>query len=286
MTATEARSPIGWLVLPAALTVLAFLAAPMALLFRFSLNRHSPTEFMVEALTLANYARFFADTYYAEVMLTTIRVAATCTLVTLILAFPPAYILARMQGRWKSPLTIITIFPLLVGNVVRAAGWMGVMGDRGAINATLMGLGITTAPTRLLYTEFAVTTGIIAVVLPYMILTLASVIEGIAPALEEAAGNLGAPPFTVFRRVVLPLALPGVAAGTALVFILCMNAYATPVLLGGPQFKMMAPAVADQFNRTINWPFGGALAFILMTATMLLTVTATVLLRGKAGGRQ
>jgi putative spermidine/putrescine transport system permease protein len=85
-----------------------------------------------------------------------------------------------------------------------------------------------------------------------------------------------------FRRVVLPLALPGVAAGTALVFILCMNAYATPVLLGGPQFKMMAPAVADQFNRTINWPLGGALAFILVAVTMALTLLATRLLAGRA----
>jgi putative spermidine/putrescine transport system permease protein len=89
---------------------------------------------------------------------------------------------------------------------------------------------------------------------------------------EEAASNLGAPGFTVFRRVVLPLALPGVAAGSVLVFVLCMNTYATAVLLGGPRFKMMAPAVYDQFVRGTNWPFGAALAFILLSITLVLTI--------------
>lgn len=276
------RSPIAWLAIPAALSVLAMLAAPMALLFRYSFNRHTPRDFMVEAFTLDNYAKFFSDSYFIEVMGTTIRVAMTSTLVSLVLAFPCAYLLARTQSRWKSQLVMLTIFPLLVGNVVRAAGWLGMLGERGVVNAALVGSGLVDAPVRILYTEFAVVLGIVAVVLPYMILTLASVIEGIAPALEEAAANLGAPPFTVFRRVVLPLALPGVAAGTALVFILCMNAYATPVLLGGPQFKMMAPAVADQFNRTINWPLGGALAFILVSVTLVLTLAATLALNRRA----
>lgn len=282
MTAARAPSPLALLALPALLTVLAALAAPMALLGRYSFNRHTPRDFMVEAFTLENYAKFFSDSYFIEVMGTTVRVATVSTLVALVMAFPPAYLLARTQSRWKSQLVMLTIFPLLVGNVVRAAGWLGMLGERGVINAALVGAGITSAPIRILYTEFAVTLGIVAVVLPYMILTLASVIEGIAPALEEVAANLGAAPMVAFRRVVLPLALPGVAAGTALVFILCMNAYATPVLLGGPQFKMMAPAVADQFNRTINWPLGGALAFILVAVTMALTLLATRLLAGRA----
>jgi putative spermidine/putrescine transport system permease protein len=285
MTAT--RCPIAALALPALLTVLAVLAAPMALLARYSFNRFSTTEFMVEAFTLENYAKFFEDRYFIDVMGTTIRVAGASTLAALVLAFPAAYLLARTQSRFKSQLVMLTVFPLLVGNVVRAAGWLGMLGERGMINAALVGSGITAAPVKILYTELAVTLGIVAVVLPYMILTLASVIEGIQPALEEAAGNLGAGPLTVFRRIVLPLALPGVAAGTALVFILCMNAYATPVLLGGPQFKMMAPAVADQFNRTINWPLGGALAFILVAVTMLLTLLATrVLSRRAMRGRE
>jgi putative spermidine/putrescine transport system permease protein len=149
---------------------------------------------------------------------------------------------------------------------------MALLGRDGAINAFLGWLGIIDEPLTLLYTEGAVVVGIVAVVAPYMILTLAAVIEGIPRQVEEAAANLGAAPLTTFRRVVLPLAMPGVVAGSVLVFILCMNAYATPVLLGGPQFKMMAPAVYDQFVRGTNWPFGAALAFILLVVTLALTL--------------
>lgn len=266
------------LVVPATLLVVAFLAAPLAVLFRYSLNRYSPREFMIDAVTAENYIRFFTDAYFIGVLATTVQVAAVCTVVSLLFAFPLAYLLARTDSRWKSALVIAVVFPLMVGNVVRAAGWMAVLGNDGIINHGLLRLGLVEQPVRLMYTPFAVYVGIIAVVLPYMILTLQSVIEGIGRDVEEAAGNLGAGPMTVFRRVLLPLSLPGVIAGSTLVFILCMNAYATPVLLGGPQFKMMAPALYDQFVRTTNWPFGAALAFILMTSTLVLTVIGTTVL--------
>lgn len=268
------------LVLPAGLLVLALLAAPMAILFRISLNRFSPTELMVEALTLDNYTQAFRDPYYQNVLSSTLLMAFACTLIALAVGFPAAYSLARMQSRWKSVVTILTLFPLFVGNVIRSAGWLALLGTDGAINATLKGTGIVSSSFQMMYTTGAVVVGIVAVVLPYMILTLAAVIEGIPRQTEEAAANLGARPITVFRRVVLPLAMPGVAAGSVLVFILCMNAYATPVLLGGPQFKMMAPAVYDQFVKSNNWPFGAALAFLLLFVTLTLTaVGSTVLAR-------
>ncbi|EFH13439.1 ABC transporter permease [Teichococcus cervicalis] len=269
------------LVLPAGLLVFTLLVAPMLLLARISLNRFSPTELMVEATSAENYLRALQDPYYQQVLLTTLGVALGCTLLALALGFPAAYWLARMESRWKSMATILVLFPLLVGNVVRAAGWMALLGNEGAINATLRGLGLISAPLPLLYNAGSVVVGIVAVVLPYMILTLSAVIEGIPRQAEEAAANLGAKPMTVFRRVVLPLALPGVAAGSVLVFILCMNAYATPVLLGGPQFKMMAPAVYDQFVRGNNWPFGAALAFILLAVTLVLTVVGSTFLGRK-----
>lgn len=266
------------LLIPATLLVLMLMVAPMLLLARYSLNLYSPTELMIEAVTPANYVAAVTDPYYRDVLGTTLQVAALCTLISLAAAFPAAYTLARMRGRWKSMLVLLTVFPLLVGNVVRAAGWMTLLGNTGVVNAGLRGLGLTSGPVQLIYTPGAVVAGIVTVVLPYMILTLASVIEGIPRTVEEAASNLGARPVTVFRRVVFPLALPGVIAGCALVFILCMNAYATPVLLGGPQFKMMAPAVYDQFVRTTNWPFGAALAFILLGVTLGLTLAGSALL--------
>jgi putative spermidine/putrescine transport system permease protein len=267
------------LILPATLLVLLMMVAPMVLLFRYSLNLYSPTELMIEAFTARNYISALTDPYYREVMFTTLRVAFFSTLIALAAGFPAGYALARMQGRWKAALTLLTVFPLMVGNVVRAAGWMTILGNTGVVNAALRASGILKEPVQLMYTSGTVMAGIVTVVLPYMILTLASVIEGIPRSVEEAALNLGARPLTVARRVIFPLALPGVVAGSALVFILCMNAYATPVLLGGAQFKMMAPAVYDQFVRTTNWPFGAALAFILLAVTLGLTMAGSALLQ-------
>jgi len=138
----------------------------------------------------------------------------------------------------------------------------------------LMWLGVIREPLQIMYTEFAVVVGIVAVNLPFVVLTLQAVLEGVERPLEEAALGLGAGPLRMFRHVLLPLALPGVIAATILSFILAMNAYATPVLLGGPTFHMMGPTVYDQFAGLTNWPFGAALAFVLMTATLLLTVTS------------
>jgi putative spermidine/putrescine transport system permease protein len=267
------------LAVPATLLVATIIGLPLVLLFRYSLNQYDRYDMMREALTLDNYAAIFRDAFFRNVLLRTILVAAISTAMALMLALPVAYFIARAPARFKSALIILVVFPLLVGNLVRAAGWMAVMGNRGFVNQLLLGLGVIEEPLEILYTPTAVVIGIIAVVLPFMTLVLQSVLEQIDPSLEEAAGNLGARPLTAFRRVVLPLAMPGVIAGTVLVFILCMNAYATPVLLGGPRFHMMAPQVYEQITGQSNWPFGGALAFILMATTLVLTVASTQLMQ-------
>jgi putative spermidine/putrescine transport system permease protein len=228
---------------------------------------------MIETVSLDNYIKFFSDSYYTTVFWTTIWVAVVCTLVCLVLGFPLAYVLARTQSRHKNIMIMLVVMPLFVGNAVRAAGWMTLFGSRGFLSVSLQEVGLTDGPTEIMFTTQAVIIGIIAVNLPFMVLTLQSVIEGIDRAVEEAAFSLGATPMTMFRRVLWPLALPGIIAGTILTFILGMNAYATPVLLGGPEFKMMAPLVFGQFQLN-NWPFGAAVAFILMTTTLLLTAAA------------
>ncbi|MFB9269969.1 ABC transporter permease [Bradyrhizobium erythrophlei] len=264
------------LVLPACLLVLGLLIGPMMLMFRISLNRFSPTQLMIEAFSFDNYARAAADPYYQEIILTTLGMALLCTALTLVIAFPAAYWLGRLQSRWKSLVVIATLFPLLVGNVVRSAGWMALFTREGLINTALLRAHVISEPLTLIYTPKAVVFGIIAVVLPYMILTIASVIESIPRDLEDAAANLGASAMQRFWRVILPMSAPGVAAGSILVFVLCMNTYATAVLLGGPRFKMMAPAIFDQFVRGNNWPMGAALAFMLLAVTMSFTIFGSV----------
>ena len=271
------RSP--WLVVPATLLIAVILVFPLLLLFRYSLNRYDRLEFMIEAFSLENYVRFFTDSFYRDVLWRTIQVAFISTTVTLVLALPVAYFIARAPAKWKSALIMLTVFPLFVGNAVRAAGWMAVMGNGGFLNRSLIRLGIIDQPIEILFTPTAVVVGIIAVVLPFMILSIQSVLETVSVSLEEAAQNLGATPLQAFRRVVLPLAMPGVIAGTLLVFILCMNAYATPVLLGGPRFHVMAPKVYEQITEQSNWPFGAAVSFILMSATLILTATANLMVQ-------
>jgi putative spermidine/putrescine transport system permease protein len=214
----------------------------------------------------------------------TVKVAMIVTVACLVIGFPLAYVVARTQSRFKHLLIIAIVLPLFVGNSVRAAGWMVVFGNKGFFNTTMMSLGLIDRPIEIMFTEKAVIIGIIAVNLPFMVLSLQSVIESIDRAVEEAAFSLGAPPLTMFRRVLWPLALPGVLAGTILTFILAMNAYATPVLLGGPRFQMMAPLVYDQISQQSNWPLGSALAFILMAATLILTLASNLMLRQRGRG--
>jgi len=285
--AGQRRRSEGWtasaLIGPATIFIALCLLAPLAILLRYSLNDFEPTrKMMVEAVTVANYVKFFTDPYYTTILGTTVRIAVTVTLACLIIGFPLAYVVARSQSRFKHLLIIAIVLPLFVGNAVRAAGWMVVFGSKGFFNSTLMDLGLIAKPFEIMFTEKAVVIGIIAVNLPFMVLSLQSVIEGIDRAVEEAAFSLGAPPMTMFRRVLWPLALPGVLAGTILCFILAMNAYATPFLLGGPLFKMMAPVIYNEFTQKTNWPFGGAIAFILMAVTLSLTIVANLVLQRRA----
>jgi len=263
---------------PASLVVLLIIMVPILMLFRYSFNHFDTVEMMQEAFTFENYVRFFADPYYRDVFITTVWVAALCTVLALVLGFPVAYFLAKTQSRYKSLFIILLVFPLMVGNVVRAAGWMVILGNAGALNTVLVGLGLAAEPVQFMYTPTAVVIGTTAVVMPYLILTLQSVLEGIDFSVEEAAQNLGAGFLTTFRRVLLPIAAPGVAAGTMLVFILCMNAYATPVLLGGTGLTMMAPALYDQITRASNWPFGATLALVLVCGTLLLALLSNWLI--------
>jgi len=278
-TARSSHLTAAALVGPATLYVGIGILLPLAILFRYSLNQFVPGKFMVDALTVESYVKFFTDVYYAAVLTRTVRVALITTAICLVLGFPLAYVLAGTRTRYKNILLMLVVLPLFVGNAVRAAGWMVAFGNKGLINASLMGAGALSQPLEIMFSETAVIIGITAVNLPFMVLTLQSVIEGIDRSVEEAAFNLGATPLQMARRVLFPLAMPGVLAGTILTFILAMNAYATPVLLGGPRFQMMGPLVYNQFVQQNNWPFGAAIAFILMTATLVLTLVANLVVQ-------
>lgn len=261
---------------PATLVMLTMLVAPLLLLGRYSANQYSRTDLMVEAVTPENYLRFFTDPFYLNVMRTTIGVALATTVFCLLLGLPLAWRIARMQSRWKAACMLLVVLPLFIGSTVRTVGWMIVFARGGVMD---MGSTLLDMPRAdLMFTPVAVVVGIVSFNLPYLVLTAQSVFEGIDTQLEQAAQGLGAAPVRAFWRIVWPLALPGVGIAGVLCFILSMNAYATPVLLGGPRFHMMAPLVYWEFGTNNNWPFAAALAFILMATTLLLTVSANVLI--------
>jgi putative spermidine/putrescine transport system permease protein len=272
----KARVSAAALLAPAALAVSLVLVLPLVLMFRYSLNRFEPGRFMVEALTLENYAKLVSDAYYLGVLRSTALMALAVTVACLALGFPLALAVARATPRVKAVLIVLVVVPLFVGNAVRAAGWMVAFGQKGVINALLDAVGL--APATIMYTPWAVLVGIVSVNLPFVTLTVESVIEGIDTALGEAAASLGATPFAAWRLVTLPLALPGLLAAGALSFILSMNAYATPLLLGGPRFQMIGPTLAREMLNQANWPFGASLAFVLIAFTLASTALANVLI--------
>lgn len=267
----------GALLAPATAVVILMMLGPLLLLLRISFNRFDPAQLMIEAYSAANYLRFFTDPYFHEVLRTTILVALSTTLACLLLALPIAYRLARTRSRWKSLMILAVVLPLFVGSTVRSVGWMLLFSKAGMLNMIggALGLGDMT----LMYTPTAVVIGIISVNLPFMILTLQSVMEGIDEVLEEAAQSLGANPVRAFWRIVWPMALPGVMIATALCFILSMNAFATPLLIGGPRFHMMAPLLYWEFAANNNWPMAAMLALVLMATTVLMAVLSDRLVR-------
>ncbi|MFT4116827.1 ABC transporter permease [Bradyrhizobium sp.] len=263
---------------PALAFVSLFLMLPLFLMLRLSFYQYNAAQMYVEALTLDNYLRFFKDDFYRQVLWTTLWISTATTILCLVGGLAVAYFMARTTSELlKRYLIIAIVLPLFMGNVARTAGWIIILDNKGLLNFLLQKLGLTESSVQLLYTSGAVITGLTSVLLPFMIVTLNSVMHNIDISLEEASLNLGASSLTTFRRVVLPLLMPGIFAGSILCFILSMNAYATPVLIGGPKFYMMAPTIYKQISVAMNWPFGSALAFMLIGLTVLLTVISAVM---------
>ena len=270
------------LVVPALVLVAAFLLAPLALILRYSFDKYDPVKLMLGVFSFGNYVQAIADPYYRKVLLTTAEIAGLSTAIVMLLAFPVAYYISRVESqRLRGWLIILTMLPLLLGNAVRSAAWMVVMGTKGVANSIFIGIGLVEEPIKILYTPTAVVIALVSVLLPFAIITLQAVMDSIPASLEEAGQSLGHSPLRTVFEVVLPLSMPGVVAASAICFALAMNAYATPVLIGGPTMKMMGPVVYEQIAKANNWPVGSTLAMILMAVTLVLTVLSTRFLSRK-----
>jgi ABC-type spermidine/putrescine transport system permease subunit I len=214
---------------------------------------------------------------YIQVFGITLQVALIVTVATLLLGYPVAYALSSISFARANLLMILVLIPFWTSILVRSYSWMVLLGTEGIINEAMQSAGILDAPLKLLNTRFAVYIGMVHILLPFMILPLYAVMRGIDRNLMRAAENLGAPPGAVFRRIFLPLSLPGVAAGCLLVFILSLGFYITPKLLGGQRDVMIAMLIEQQVNQ-LEWGFGAALAFVLLLLALGIYTLFTRLL--------
>lgn len=219
--------------------------------------------------TLDMYRQIFRVPVYLQVLLATFKVSALVTIVCLALGYPLAYILATRRPRTAQLLMIIVVLPFFTSIIVRTYAWMVLLGRNGIVNQYLMALGLTDKPLLLLYNQGGVVIGMSYVLLPYMVLTVYSVMRSIDPRLVRAAHSLGASRLQAFRRVFLPLSLPGIAGGTLLVFILSLGFFITPALMGGPGDMMIAMLIEREVEITLNWSFASALAVILLALTLV-----------------
>jgi len=232
-------------------------------------------------LTTQYYAPIFSKTIYLRILWNTFEISLLTTLVTLVLAYPLAYLIATGGRALSLLLTVCTLIPFFTSLLVRTYGWMVILSPEGLLNEALGLLGF--GPVTLLYTRGAVLIGMTYSLLPYMVLTLASVFRGIDPGLMRAAGLFGASNVRAFLHVYFPLSLPGVLGGSLLVFLLAIGYFITPALLGSGRDQMIAMVVYEQVDRSLNWEFAAALSTLLFATTLVVFfVYARVFGLGKA----
>jgi spermidine/putrescine transport system permease protein len=228
-------------------------------------------------LTLANYQRFYGEGHFIQPFVRTLTFAVTLTATTLVITYPVAYFLARHVRRENQmALLLLLLIPFWVGEIVRTYAIMILLGNNGAVNLILQWLGLAERPIPFMYTNFSLSVGIIYLTALYMLLPLYSALEKIPPSLAEAAADLGAGPWTRFRRVTLPLSTEGISSGCTLVFLISTGYYATPVLLGGPSTTVFAQTIASFFHVAGDqWPTGAAFSCIMLLTALAMAGTFT-----------
>ncbi|MFN8592254.1 MAG: ABC transporter permease [Thermomicrobiales bacterium] len=261
------------LILPAALIFIIFFVAPVIFLLAIAFN---PSEvgvvsFSWHDLTLETFGRFFAKPLYWGALVRSIVMAAIAAVIALLLGYPLAYLVAKEQRPGRANFYMILILASMqLDLIIRMYGFMILMGDQGLINDTLMRWGLIADPLPLMYNPFGVMVGMVQLALPFMILSLIGVIQGINPSLEEAARSLGAGSWKTFFTITFPMSMPGVLSGSLLVFAIAIGSYAVPVLMGGWRVLLMPLHIYQQVSEVGNWRFGAAIAAILFAVSLFV----------------
>lgn len=272
ITAPSAPSTRGQLPFWLSLALIAPLVLLLGWAFFLPILRLLAKSITEPTLGLSHYARLVTEPLYGQVFFRTIWIAVLTTFFALLLGYPVAMLMARHAGRIAAIATVCVMVPLWTSVLVRSYAWIILLERNGIINSWLIGNGIVAQPLRMLYTEGAVLMAMTHVLLPFMVLPIASALRSLPPDLPKAALNLGASRPRVFWSVTLPLSLPGVFAGCLIVFVMALGFYITPALLGGPRTLMIATLISQQAIDLLNWPFAGAIAFVLLALSLGITV--------------
>jgi putrescine transport system permease protein len=250
--------PFVWLIV--------FFLLPFALVLAIAFGTNAPDSAPPVALgfSLENFKLLFTDDLYVAAWLSSLRIAATATLVCLLLGYPMAYVIARAAPRRRPLLLMLVILPFWTSFLIRVYAWMGLLAENGILNQVLRWSGLASDPGTILGTEWAVQLGIVYAYLPFMVLPLYASLEKLDTSLLEAAADLGAKPFAAFLTVTLPLSLPGIVAGCLLVFIPAVGEFVIPDLLGGTDTLMIGKVLWDEFFTNADWPLASAVAICLL----------------------
>jgi spermidine/putrescine transport system permease protein len=254
--------PLAWLCV--------FFFVPMIAVFVYSLATRTPGGDVALGVSFQNYDRIGESALYLWGALRSLWIALEVTVATLLVAYPVAYYLALVATRWRLVLFVLLIVPWWCSILVKSFAWVAILSERGVLNRALLSVGLIDHPLKLLYNEFAVVIGLVHVLIPFMVLPIYVTLEKLDRRLIEAAGNLGSSPLRAFWEVILPLSLPGVAAGSLLTFILSFGSYITPALLGSDRAQMIANLIQSQFMESFDWPFGAALSMVLLGLVLIL----------------
>lgn len=257
------------LLTPSLLWLVVFFIIPMLIVIAVSLSGRTPYGEIIFRWTLGNYARFF-DALYISIFAQTLFVAAVTTACTILMGYPLAYYIAGMPPQIRQKGLILCMIPFWINFIIRSYAWVIILRTQGVINTILLKLGIVDLPVQFLYNEGAVMVGMVYALLPFMILPVYVSIEQIDHRLLEAAADLGASPFRAFRKITLPLTMPGIAAGTILVFISSLGMFVIPDVMGGSKAALVGNVIQNQFLSARDWPFGSALSILLALLSLVL----------------
>jgi putative spermidine/putrescine transport system permease protein len=271
--ASAALTPY-WMTLPALLLFALVVLIPIVMTVILSFHDWGQYKGIERVFILKNWIEVIEDDYFHEVLWRTLRISVTVTVLAALLGAPEAYILNRMRSAWRAVFLVVVLGPLLISVVARTLGWALLFGgNSGVANRVLMNLGLIAEPINFMFTETGVIVALTHVLMPYMVLAVWASLQRLDPQVENAAASLGASQAKIIFRIVLPQIVPGILAGSIIVFALAASAFATPAIVGGRRIKVASTLAYDEFLNTLNWPLGAVIAVILLVSLVLIVVT-------------